>query len=101
MNDDSLQHDVFAHLADEFVARYRRGERPALSEYCVLHPQLADDIRRVFPTLVVMGQARRAQGTASSCDARLAPIAAVSARSAVGGAAASHEHRARLRRRRT
>src|SRR5690348_876418 len=39
-------------LAEEFVARYRRGERPALSEYIDDYPELADEIRELFPTLV-------------------------------------------------
>jgi WD40 repeat protein/serine/threonine protein kinase len=41
-------------LADEFAARYRRGERPALTEYVQRHPELADDIRELFPALVEM-----------------------------------------------
>ena len=41
-------------LADEFLARYRRGERPALSEYTSANPPLADEIRDLFPTLVML-----------------------------------------------
>src|SRR5262245_44688107 len=41
-------------LADEFLARYRRGERPPLTEYLTAHPQLADEIRELFPTLVML-----------------------------------------------
>src|SRR5262245_22363655 len=41
-------------LAEEFVARYRRGERPALSEYINTYPELAADFRELFPTLVMM-----------------------------------------------
>lgn len=58
MNDEGSQADPLDRLADEFVARYRLGERPALSDYCTQYPELADDIRRVFPTLLVMEQAR-------------------------------------------
>ncbi len=58
MSDESIQENPLDRLADEFVSRFRRGERPALSEYCTIHPELADDIRRIFPTLVVMEQAR-------------------------------------------
>src|SRR5262245_22833242 len=39
-------------LAAEFAARYRRGERPELMEYIKRHPELADDIREVFPATV-------------------------------------------------
>jgi len=41
-------------LAEEFVARYRGGERPALSEYIAANPELADEIRELFPALVMM-----------------------------------------------
>jgi serine/threonine protein kinase/WD40 repeat protein len=41
-------------LADEFAARYRSGERPALTDYVQRHPELADDIRELFPALVEM-----------------------------------------------
>jgi eukaryotic-like serine/threonine-protein kinase len=41
-------------LAEEFVARHRRGERPALSEYIDAHPELAAEIRELFPTLVLI-----------------------------------------------
>jgi serine/threonine protein kinase/WD40 repeat protein/Tfp pilus assembly protein PilF len=47
-------------LAEEFVARYRKGERPELSEYIARHPELADGIRDLFPALVIMEDARPA-----------------------------------------
>jgi hypothetical protein len=39
-------------LAEDFMARKRRGEKPTLSEYTALHPDLADDIRELFPALL-------------------------------------------------
>ena len=47
-----------AGLADEFLDRYRRGERPALSDYARRHPHLADEIRDLFPALVMLEDAR-------------------------------------------
>jgi serine/threonine protein kinase/WD40 repeat protein len=41
-------------LAEEFAERYRRGERPALAEYTQRYPELAAQIRELFPALVVM-----------------------------------------------
>src|SRR5205807_9863424 len=41
-------------LAEEFVERYRRGERPAVSEYTECYPDLADEIRELFPALVML-----------------------------------------------
>ena len=43
---------LLAQLADEFAARYRRGERPSLTEYVERYPHLAADIFQVFPALV-------------------------------------------------
>src|SRR5262249_19978051 len=45
-----------AALADSFLARYRRGERPALAEYTDRYPELAEEILLVFPALVEMEQ---------------------------------------------
>ena len=45
-------------LAEEFVDSYRRGERPALSEYIARQPELAEGIRDLFPALVMMENAR-------------------------------------------
>src|SRR5262249_47823998 len=41
-------------LAEEFLARYRGGERPALKEYVDRHPEIADEIREVFPAMAMM-----------------------------------------------
>jgi hypothetical protein len=41
-------------LAEEFIARKRRGEKPNLSEYTQKYPDLAADIRALFPALVLM-----------------------------------------------
>src|SRR6266480_5842477 len=45
-------------LAEEFVERYRRGERPSLQEYTERYPEWADKIRALFPALVMMERAR-------------------------------------------
>jgi WD40 repeat protein len=42
----------FKELAEEFVERYRRGERPTLQEYVDRLPEMADAIRETFPALV-------------------------------------------------
>jgi WD40 repeat protein len=47
---------VVEALAEEFVELYRRGERPALSEYTARHPEHAAEIRDLFPALVMMEQ---------------------------------------------
>ena len=52
MNDSDSEADPLAALAEEFVGRYRRGERPALTEYAEKYPEQAARIRRLFPALV-------------------------------------------------
>jgi serine/threonine protein kinase/tetratricopeptide (TPR) repeat protein len=42
----------FDELAKEFEERYRRGERPDLQEYVDRLPEMADEIRETFPTLI-------------------------------------------------
>jgi serine/threonine protein kinase/WD40 repeat protein len=44
-------------LAEEFLQRYRQGERPAVAEYTARHPELADDIRDVFAALMLVEEA--------------------------------------------
>src|SRR5256885_5158989 len=56
--DSSEQFVLLNQLADEFAARYRRGERPALQEYIDRHPQLANDIREFFPAMLEMEQVK-------------------------------------------
>jgi WD40 repeat protein/serine/threonine protein kinase len=41
-------------LAEEFLDRYRRGQRPSLKEYIDRHPGLAGEIREVFPAMAMM-----------------------------------------------
>ncbi len=38
-------------LAEEFLERKRRGEKPTVAEYVARYPHLADEIRDVFPVL--------------------------------------------------
>jgi WD40 repeat protein/serine/threonine protein kinase/tetratricopeptide (TPR) repeat protein len=55
---DSGKYDLLDQLADEFAERYRQGERPPLKEYIDKHPDLADEIRELFPALVEMEQVK-------------------------------------------
>src|SRR5579884_331875 len=45
-------------LADEFLARCKRGERPTIKEYCNQHPDLAGEIRDVFEALLMVEDLR-------------------------------------------
>jgi WD40 repeat protein/serine/threonine protein kinase len=46
-------------LAEEFAARFRRGERPSLKEYLDRYPDLADDLREMLPVMVQIEQAEK------------------------------------------
>jgi eukaryotic-like serine/threonine-protein kinase len=54
MNSNQDGRNPVEKLAEEFLARYRGGERPPLSEYIHRYPEMADDIRELFPALVMM-----------------------------------------------
>ena len=54
MSDPASKSDVVFGLAEEFLERHRRGERPSLKEYVDRHPELADQIREVFPAMAMM-----------------------------------------------
>lgn len=41
-------------LADEFVARYRRGERPSISDYARRYPDLAAELEELLTALMLM-----------------------------------------------
>jgi serine/threonine protein kinase/WD40 repeat protein/Tfp pilus assembly protein PilF len=55
--EQSSDFDPLDGPAEEFLARYRRGERPALTEYEQRFPDLAGRIRALFPALIEMEQA--------------------------------------------
>jgi serine/threonine protein kinase/WD40 repeat protein/tetratricopeptide (TPR) repeat protein len=59
MKRESAERDPLEEAAESFLARLRAGERPSLSEYEARHPELAADIRDLFPALVMMEQGRR------------------------------------------
>ncbi len=61
--------DPLNALAEEFLARYRRGERPPLTEYTEQHPELAGRIRDLFPSLVLLEAAGSANGERTGAHA--------------------------------
>jgi WD40 repeat protein/serine/threonine protein kinase len=54
MSAQGSKSEVVLALAEEFLGRYRRGERPSLKEYTDSHPDLAAEIREVFPAMALM-----------------------------------------------
>jgi eukaryotic-like serine/threonine-protein kinase len=47
-------HDPVDQLAEDFLERYRRGERPSISEYCQRYPAVADEVADVIRVLLLM-----------------------------------------------
>ncbi len=64
--------DLLNELAYEFAERFRRGERPALTEYTGKYPELADEIRDLFPALAVIEQFGSVAGPPTGPHARTA-----------------------------
>jgi serine/threonine protein kinase/tetratricopeptide (TPR) repeat protein len=54
MTTSASERDPVDQLAEEFIARFRRGERPSVSEYVQRYPEIADVIPDVFEALVLM-----------------------------------------------
>lgn len=52
--DDEPVEDRLDELAAEFVERYRQGESPTIAEYARQHPDLANEICDLFPTIAQM-----------------------------------------------
>jgi serine/threonine protein kinase/WD40 repeat protein len=57
MSDETEDRNPVEALAEEFLERYRCGERPPLTEFVSRHPELADEIRELFPALAMMEEA--------------------------------------------
>jgi serine/threonine protein kinase/WD40 repeat protein len=58
-NPDSGELELLDQLAEEFAARFRRGERPSIKEYTDKYPHLAAPIRDIFPAMVKIEQAEK------------------------------------------
>lgn len=54
MTNSSDTRDPVEVLAEEFLDRHRRGERPTIGEYADAHPEWSDRIRSLFPTLMMI-----------------------------------------------
>src|SRR5262249_10077792 len=52
-------------LAEEFLARCKRGEKPTIKEYCDRHPGLADEIRDVFEAVLMVEDLKPGSGDVS------------------------------------
>src|SRR5438270_7134853 len=54
MSSSESKAELVLELAEEFLERYRKGQRPPLREYIDRHPELAAEIKDVFPAMAMM-----------------------------------------------
>src|SRR6516162_500999 len=65
MSSSSDERSPVELLADEFLARCKRGERPTIKEYCDRHPDLANEIRDVFEAVLIVEDLKPASDESS------------------------------------
>ena len=70
MLDSNSERNPIDQLAEEFAERLRRGEHPALTDYVREYPELADEIRELFPALVMMEQFKPTSADAPDATSR-------------------------------
>ena len=58
MDTAKTQREPIEQLAEAFVECYRRGERPSVNEYAQANPDLAEQIRDLFPALVLIEEGK-------------------------------------------
>src|SRR5437867_12843544 len=66
MSTSESRSELVLELAEEFLDRYRKGERPPLREYIDRHPELASDIKEVFPSMAMLENIAIAEGSSGS-----------------------------------
>src|SRR5262249_3150473 len=65
MAESDSDREPIEQLAESFLARVRAVERPLLTEFAAAHPELADQIRELFPALLELEQAGSVTGPAA------------------------------------
>jgi hypothetical protein len=70
------ERDPLEMLAAEFMDRLRQGQRPSTEEYAAQHPELAEEIRELFPTIAMTERlkARQEQTSGGRVTLGAAPL---------------------------
>src|SRR4051812_30556922 len=76
MSSSESRSGLVLELAEEFLERYRKGQRPALKEYIDRYPALADEIREVFAAMAMMEKIALADASLEGKPNGPGPIAA-------------------------
>lgn len=66
MSEPLTEREPIDALADDFLERQRRGEMPSIESYAQAHPDLADEIRDLFPTIAELEGLKRRQANSTS-----------------------------------
>jgi serine/threonine protein kinase len=74
MGDPATDRDPLEILAEEFMERRRQGESPSVEEYASSHPDLAEEIRELFPAIAAMERLKARSERSSDGLASLGPI---------------------------
>lgn len=70
MADQNAERDPLELLAAEYMQRLRQGQCPSVDEYASTHPELAEEIRELFPTIALTERLKSQQ--TRSCSGRVA-----------------------------
>jgi eukaryotic-like serine/threonine-protein kinase len=73
LDDSAVSREPVERAAEQFLVQLRAGNHPSISEWAVRYPDLAPQIRELFPALVAvekLGQ-RQSAAAARSCPERL------------------------------
>src|SRR4051794_37512474 len=71
--DDAERDDLLDRLGEEFAARLRRGEQPSLKDYADRYPELADEIRELFPAMAKVEQVKEICHDRDEAETRTPP----------------------------
>jgi eukaryotic-like serine/threonine-protein kinase len=77
MNTTSDSRNPVEILAEDFLERNRRGEQPTIREYLERPPELAEDIRDLFPGLLMMEDLGESSGATTGSLADVGDMAGI------------------------
>ena len=84
MSEGKSNSEIIAGLAEDFVERYRNGERPPVSEYTAKYPELAEDIREFFAAVAMVEDLAPAESESFGDAGADAPAASLPALKQLG-----------------
>jgi len=73
MADPNTERDPLEILAGEYMDQLRQGRAPSIEDYATRHPDLADEIRELFPTIAITERLKVRQARSSDGRATLGP----------------------------